>query len=118
MNAAGQIARSSAVWQSATPYLHPWFRKKKFTVEDQIRRECRERGLPEPQIEPIEYIMVKGRQRRPIHFHRFRNKRGLTQPDTQGSFWKLTFNEPIAGLLALGFGCHFGLGMFQATDSL
>jgi len=23
-------------------------------------------------------------------FHHFRNKRKLTQPDTQGSFWKLT----------------------------
>jgi len=106
---------TSRVWQSATPYLHPWFCKKKFTVEDQIRRECRERGLPEPEIEPIECIMVKGRQRRPIHFHRFRNKRGLTQPDTQGSFWKLTFNEPITGPLALGFGCHYGLGVFRAV---
>lgn len=26
-----------------------------------------------------------------MHFHRFRNKRGLILPDTQGSFWKLTF---------------------------
>lgn len=107
-----------AGWQSATPYLHPWFRKKKFTVEDQIRRECRERGLPEPQIEPIEYIMINGRQRRPIHFHRLRSKRGLAQPDTKGSFWRLTFSKPITGPLALGFGCHYGLGLFQATDSL
>jgi CRISPR-associated protein Csb2 len=48
-----------------------------------------------------------------IYFHRFRTKRGLVQPDTRGSFWKLTFDQPIAGPLALGFGCHFGLGMFK-----
>jgi CRISPR-associated protein Csb2 len=46
-------------------------------------------------------------------FIRFRSKRGLTQPDAQGSFWKLTFAKPIAGPLALGFGCHYGLGMFK-----
>lgn len=28
------------------------------------------------------------------------------------SFWRLTFPEPIQGPLALGFGCHFGLGLF------
>jgi len=118
LGVGGTLAQKSAAWQSATPYLHPWFRKKKFTVEDQIRRECRERGLPEPQIEPIEYIMINGRQRRPIHFHRLRSKRGLAQPDTKGSFWRLTFSKPITGPLALGFGCHYGLGLFQATDSL
>lgn len=104
------------VWQSVTPYLHPWFRKKNFTVEDQIRRECRERGLPEPAIEPLDAITIRGRKRRPIHFHRFRSKRGLTQPDTHGSFWKLTFDEVVYGPLALGFGCHYGLGLYQEND--
>jgi len=103
------------VWESATPYLHPWFRKKNFTVEDQIRRECRERDLPEPQIDQIPEIVIKSRERRPIHFHRFRNKRGLVQPDRQGSFWRLTFAESIPGPLALGFGCHYGLGLFACS---
>jgi hypothetical protein len=40
------------------------------TAKDQIRRECRERGLP----------------------------------------------EPVTGPLALGFACHFGLGMFTAVS--
>jgi CRISPR-associated protein Csb2 len=101
------------VWKSVTPYLHPWFRKKNFTVEDQIRRECRERGLPEPDIEPLDFVSIKGRERRPVHFYRFRSRRSATQPDTKGSFWKLTFPEPIQGPIALGFGCHFGLGIFE-----
>jgi len=103
----------SRTWESSTPYLHPWYRKKKFTIEDQLRRECRERGLPAPNLELIRTISIKGRTRRPVHFYRFRSKRGLSQPDTKGSFWKLTFPEPIYGPLALGFGCHFGLGAFR-----
>lgn len=105
----------TAVWQSVTPYLHPWFRKKRFTIEDQIQRECQKRGLPEPRLESLHTIPIKSRNRRPAHFHCFRRKRGLTQPDTQGSFWRLTFPEPVTGPVALGFGCHFGLGMFKAV---
>jgi len=108
-------AGCSTTWQSLTPYLHPWFRKKKLTVEDQIRRECRERGLPAPELQQLAAVRIKGRDRRSIHFHRFRNKRGLRQPDTQGSFWRLTFPEPVCGPLALGFACHYGLGMFRRT---
>jgi len=48
--------------------------------------------------------------------HRFRNKRGLKQPDTHGRFWRLTFPHPVAGPLALGFACHYGLGVFAAKD--
>ncbi|MCZ7664441.1 MAG: type I-U CRISPR-associated protein Csb2 [Thermoleophilia bacterium] len=102
----------SSTWESITPYLHPWFRKKGFGTEDQIQRECRERGLPEPDLEPLPAVHIKGRDRRPVHFRRFRSKHGLRQPDTHGSFWRLVFPEPVSGPLALGFGCHYGLGVF------
>jgi CRISPR-associated protein Csb2 len=55
-----------------------------------------------------------------------RAKRGLTPPDTRGSFWpacashadrRIEFANPIQGPLALGFGCHFGLGMFRRADN-
>lgn len=96
-------------WQSVTPYLHPWHRKRGFEVPDQIARECRLRGLPEPKlVEPL-----PDRQPRTLDFHRFRSKRGLEQPDRQGRMLRLTFHEPLRGPLALGFGCHFGLGLFR-----
>lgn len=50
---------------------------------------------------------------RPICFQRFRTKRVKHQPDRQGSFWRLAFDKPVQGPLALGFTCHFGLGMFR-----
>lgn len=109
----GALQSVATHWQSATPYLHPWHRKRGFNIEDQLRRECRERGLPEPtDLVPRAAIAVGSRQCRPIHFHRFRDRRNLPQPDRLGSFWRLTFAEPVAGPLALGFGCHFGLGLF------
>lgn len=112
------LTRASLTWESVTPYLHPWHLKKRFGVEDQIRRECRERGLPEPAvIESFSEVDIgKGRIRRAIDFRRFRNRRGLTQPDRIGSFHRLTFSEPFAGSLALGFACHYGLGLFKPTD--
>lgn len=104
-------------FESVTPYLHPWYVKKGFSIEDQIRRECRERGLPDVvMLERSATIMVNGRERRSTHFHRFRGKRGLRQPDTRGSFWRITFGKPVQGPVALGFGCHFGLGLFRPTS--
>lgn len=111
---ANALTQPSKVWESVTPYLHPWHVKKRFGVPAQIKRECRERGLPEPtMLEAFNEVEVGGnRKRRPIHFRRFRNRRGLTQPDRQGGFWRLTFPKPLQGPLALGFACHFGLGLF------
>jgi CRISPR-associated protein Csb2 len=105
---------TSTTWESVTPYLRPWHTKKNFGITEQIRRECRERGLPEPiEIECLQRIKVGQRERRTIHFHRLRNRRGLHQPDRLGGFCRMSFAEPVKGPLALGFGCHFGLGLFM-----
>ncbi|WP_305047105.1 type I-G CRISPR-associated protein Csb2 [Geoalkalibacter sp.] len=106
-------AGSSSIWRSITPYMRPWHIKNKFGVKEQILRECRLRGLPEPvQIRQLNEVFVGNVPRRPVHFHRFRSKRGLVQPDTQGSLLEIVFPEQISGPLALGFACHFGLGLF------
>ena len=123
-----RLAGKSVVWRSVTPYLHPWFLKKKVlrsedsifaAVVEQIRREWSLRGDSLPVIEaviPQLEINSNGRALRPLHFHRFRRKHGLTQPDTLGRFLEIRFAEPISGPLALGFACHFGLGLFARTD--
>lgn len=106
-------AGESNTWRSLTPYLRPWHIKKNFGVKEQILRECLLRGLPDPaEIRPITEVRVGNLPRRAVHFHRFRSKRGLTQPDTHGSLVEIVFPEPIIGPLALGFGCHYGLGLF------
>lgn len=106
---------SAHEWLSVTPYLHPWHAKKRFGIVEQVARECRDRGLPEPAVtvEPTIRAARGGRPRRPIHFHRFRSRPGLIQPDSRGRFLRLRFTEPVSGPLALGFACHYGLGMFR-----
>ena len=116
--AANALFRSSKTWISTTPYLMPWHAKKGFGWAEQIARELEERGLPSLAVLPSELcsIRINGRERRPIHFNRFRSRRGLRQPDTLGRFLELTFEAPLEGPLALGFGCHFGLGLFAAVN--
>ena len=116
--------QSARVWRSTTPYLHPWHLKKpalrspeatQAAIADQIRREWQLRGDKLPALEVITAlpeIQIGGRRLRPLHYFRFRRKRGLTQPDTLGRLMELRFAEPVQGPLALGFGCHFGLGLF------
>ncbi|MBU1189499.1 MAG: type I-U CRISPR-associated protein Cas5/Cas6 [Gammaproteobacteria bacterium] len=113
------LTQPGRVWASVTPYLHPWHCKKGFSVEDQIRRECIERGLPQPiKLARRETIKVgRNRSLRPIHFKRFRTRRGVQQPDRIGSFWQLEFSKDVAGPLALGFACHYGLGMFRPVGT-
>jgi CRISPR-associated protein Csb2 len=114
-----RLLGSSDHWSSVTPYLMPWHAKKNFGVGEQIRREIVEREIvPEYTgaavvIERVPAISVKGRTLRPIHFRRFRSKRNLIQPDKLGVFISLRTEREIEGPLALGFGCHFGLGLFQ-----
>lgn len=116
-NVGGQLMSRSSEWKSVTPYLHPWHVKKGFSIEEQIRRECRQRGLSEPiALQQLQEISVGKQKCRPIHFHRFRSKRGIIQPDRQGSFWRLTFAAPITGPLALGYSSHFGLGLFAPAE--
>lgn len=107
-------------WISATPYLHPWHAKKRFGPAEQLEKEI---GLRRPELPPLArpperlaQIEIRGTSRLPLHFHRFRSKPGLPQPDKQGSFWRLEFTEPLAGPLAFGFGCHFGLGLFRVES--
>jgi len=113
---ASSLLGCSGRWLSATPYLTPWYAKKRFQWKDQIARELRERGISEvcEASNECRSLTINGRDRRPIHFHRFRSRRGLRQPDTLGRFVELTFDHPVQGPLALGFGCHFGLGLFAA----
>ena len=118
------LLRSSQTWVGITPYLRPLHLKGGDPLEEtsrMIRAECEGRGWPTPQITldgdgagAGRNIRVGGHTRNVLAFHRFRSRRGLTQPDRTGLALQLEFPERISGPVALGFGCHFGLGMFRA----
>ncbi|HWP60843.1 MAG TPA: type I-U CRISPR-associated protein Csb2 [Candidatus Acidoferrales bacterium] len=119
------LVRESAVWESITPYLHPWYLKKAETrsaaalheaILKQLRREWSARGENLPPILGFQELTEQhfgGRRLRPLHYHRFRRKQGLSQPDTLGRLIELRFAAPVSGPVALGFGCHFGLGLLR-----
>jgi CRISPR-associated protein Csb2 len=120
------LLRCSKSWVSVTPYLRPWYAKLRPPEAETAKmaeEECRRRGLPivEAEFDPDgtdfgRSIAVAGSKRNVLHFHRFRSRRGLAQPDRSGAALRLTFAEPIEGPLAFGFGCHYGLGLFRAID--
>ncbi len=112
--AGGELLAKVREWESLTPYLHPWHMKRGFDAEAQIRRECAMRGMPEPvELTRLPAVKVGAQLQQSLRFRRFREKRDLEQPDRQGSFWRILFAEPVAGPVSLGFGCHFGLGLFR-----
>lgn len=81
----------------------------------QLRREWSARGTGLPdivEIRELASIQHGGRALRPLHFHRFRRKKGLVQADTLGRLIELRFAQPVRGPIVLGFACHYGLGLF------
>ena len=104
-------------WESVTPFLAGGHLKKT-GYEGEIHRLWKHRKIAsgshtEPvRVEILRHIEIHGTPRRAVHFHRFRSRGGEKQPDAQGALLRLRFNEPVEGPLALGYACHFGLGMF------
>lgn len=122
----------STTWQSATPYVltrhpkryrdgRPKLRENGLQIdgpEDQIRREWsfRQDALPElPALIDIERVPSCELKARTIRWNEFRRWRsgGQQAPFAQGFGFRLTFEQPIDGPLALGHGCHYGLGQFR-----
>jgi len=95
-------------WRSTTPYFMPWHEKKKFGYDEQIKKECKKRNFKECDVESGGKV-----GERVIPNVRFHSKHGSSRPiNPKGNALKLTFKEPVTGPVALGFGAHFGLGMF------
>jgi CRISPR-associated protein Csb2 len=131
---ASRLLRKSIAWESVTPFLASGHLKAGGYAAE-VRRLLKHRGLPDPtsialfrpqSSGPLDAdddphgkdvgIVIRGRLRRAIHFHRFRSRGGERQPDTIGTFLRLQFAEPVEGPLALGYACHFGLGLFAAGE--
>ena len=123
-------------WRSLTPYVLPRHRKfrgprdengLKRVVdgpEDQIWREI---SLRYPKWQLTDVNICHNRERippiqsgrsggfRPFEFFRYRRGGGS---NGGGAFnFTLEFESPICGPLALGFACHYGLGIFVPEHS-
>lgn len=124
----------SATWESVTPFVltrYPkrhrdgrpkWneFGEQKDGPEDQIRREWALRREADPSlpvleaIERMDHLLLpaNGRVVRWLDFYRWRARGGGATSGFAYGF-RLRFAAPVAGPVALGYGCHFGLGQFR-----
>ena len=108
----------SRIWRSVTPYVLTRHPKKngKDSPTIQVVRDLLRRGLPTPErVEYLEYTKINGKKVRWLEFQRFRNKGGGQCADPRGFGFEIVFPDPVRGSIALGYGCHFGLGQFVAV---
>lgn len=116
------IVGKAKEWSSISPFVPPRFVKKNGSnsAKGQIRAELLARGFPAP--ESIEFTAMPGTndstdiQRAHFrHYVRRRSHGGALPPQDVGWFVRLTFSEDVQGPLALGYGSHFGMGLFQVS---
>jgi CRISPR-associated protein Csb2 len=128
--AVPRLFGSARVWRSLTPFVplrHPKRHRdgrpkldeqgrQVDGPEDQLLLELHRRGLPGPaSVEPLPRARIGGREWRWLEF-RQRRPGGNGAAFGHGIGFRLTFDEPVEGPLALGYGCHFGLGLFVAEE--
>jgi len=124
----------STRWQSVTPFVATRHYKRRGAQRDQcspeefpsvaLREELLRRGYPEPvAIERLPRYMVatgatsttRKSSRSWLEFRRERVWGNGRRGGHPGAGFIVDFAEPVTGPLALGYGCHFGLGLFVAV---
>ena len=112
-----RIFGTSKRWRSVTPFLASGHLKAA-GYPGEVRRLLMRRGLDAAGVvvERRDTIDVGGTRRRALHFHRFRSRGREVQPDAAGALLDIVLPEAIEGPLAIGYGSHFGLGLFTADD--
>ena len=112
-----RIFGTSRRWRSVTPFLASGHLKAA-GYPGEVRRLLRRRGLEAADVMATrrETIDVGGTPRRAIHFHRFRSRGREVQPDAAGALLDIVLPEPLTGPLAIGYGSHFGLGLFATKQ--
>ncbi len=105
-------------WRSRTPFVlfrHP--KRARESAAEQLARELSRRGLPPVEAsEPVRGAALatpEGGDELLTRWTEFDVRRNQERPTTPVTGFRLRFARPIAGPLVLGWGCHFGLGVFE-----
>lgn len=125
-------------WVSATPYVPTRHFKQRGAKRDScqprelplvtVREDLERQGFPQPvTVRPLPRHAhasrvrhdgsVRGATRSWLEFRRERVWGGGRRGSHPGTGLMLEFAEPVQGPLALGYGCHFGLGLFAALGA-
>jgi len=125
---ASPILAESQSWISRTPFVptrHPKATKTGIpkldssglqigSPEHELRRLLMLAGFPAPSsIEPVPSTDLAGHETRWLNFRRERNRGdGRRAASGYGYGFRIKFSEAVRGPIALGYGAHFGLGLF------
>jgi CRISPR-associated protein Csb2 len=118
--ALGQIWPPATIMQSVTPFVPPRHYRKgrgEFTrwLADELRREAAHHELPPlARVTLLPCLRVAGRDLRWIEFRRNRRDDAARL----GCGFELEFTQPPVGPVTLGYGCHFGLGLFMPAGGI
>jgi len=106
----------AASWVNTTPFVPPRHIKKsgRSSLVGQVEEELRGRGFPPAKVDVLEWT---GETLALRHFVR-RRQCGPQPPLDIGFAVRLLFDSPVIGPICLGYGSHFGLGLFRAADDL
>ena len=126
-----RLTPGASSWQSVTPFVPPRYVKArgKNTVEGQIRAELRLRGFPDPVTVVALWPKRRSQSATPApgaatnegggatwrQFRHFKlaRQRGPEPPLAWGLAIRLEFALAVEGPIAIGYGSHFGLGLFE-----
>ena len=106
----GPTAGASS-WVTSTPFVPPRHLKQngRSTLAGQVGAELLARGFPPAKVEVLDWT---GDTLALRHFVR-RRQRGPQPPIDIGFAIRLGFDSPVTGPICLGYGSHFGLGLFR-----
>jgi CRISPR-associated protein Csb2 len=105
-------------FRSITPFIPTRHHRKGRGSYDEwmvaeVLREARNHHLPEPtRVVPMERCVAGSH---PLHWFEFRRNRRKDAPRT-GFGFEIEFGVPVQGPFGIGYGAHFGLGVFAAFD--
>jgi CRISPR-associated protein Csb2 len=105
-------------WRSITPLVLPRYLKPRGRngFEGQLNAELESRGLPTARVEALG--LREAALFRHFVLERAPRRRGapsLPPPATVGYAVKLSFEKAVRGPVVLGYGAHFGLGIFEGA---
>ncbi len=106
-------SEGSRVWESLTPFVPPRLLKPrgKNTLLGQINSELASRRLPE-----VSSVQVDANLTRKLRHYVRRRIHGGVRPFADIGFGlRLVFAEPLFEPLMLGYGSHYGLGLFRSV---
>jgi CRISPR-associated protein Csb2 len=82
------------------------------SAEHDLRRLLRSANLELSSVESIDATNLSGKHTRWLDFNTVRHTGGGARGASRGFGFRLVFPRPVLGPIAVGYGAHFGLGMF------